>query len=118
MFYLCYLYLFTNAVVQYDFHIRSCLCHLIVTRRVTLGKQEVLTFPEVLSSLPVLSEVRVANSLIVCNGLLSIVCLFVLVLLVIALSVHHLHTALFERHAKHYRFSSTIFKSKSRWIRM
>jgi hypothetical protein len=63
-------------------------------------------------------EVRVAKSLIVCSGLLFIVCLFVLVLLVIALSVHHLHTALFERHAKHYRFSSTIFKSKSRWIRM
>ena len=68
MFYLGYLYLFTYGVVQYDCHIRSCLCHLIVTQRVTLGKQELFTLPEVLSSLPVFSEVGVANSLIVCSG--------------------------------------------------
>jgi hypothetical protein len=60
--YLCYFYLFTYTGVQHDFHFRRCSCRFIVTRRVSLMEQELLTHPEYLS----FSEVRAGRSLILC----------------------------------------------------
>jgi len=59
-----------------------------VTRRMSLGQQELPTFPEHLSSLPVLSEVRVARSFgCLCSVLQFVVCPLYFFLLTIMLYI-------------------------------
>ena len=63
MFYFCYVYLFTYADVQHDFHVISCSCRLTVTRRVSHVEQKLHIHLEHIISPPVFSGVRVARFL-------------------------------------------------------
>jgi hypothetical protein len=78
--YLCYMYLFTYTGVQHDFHIRWWSCHLMVPRRVSHVKQELLTLPEHPKSSPVFCGVRIAHALVfhVIVLPMSLDCLFVI----------------------------------------
>ena len=51
--YSCYLYSLTHAGVKYDFHITWCSWCFIVTRRVPLVEQKLITLPDRLDSSPV-----------------------------------------------------------------
>ena len=64
MFYLCYLYLFTCTGVQHDVHVRSRVCCLIVTGRVSHVEQELLILLRAPAFTPVLSGVRIVRSLV------------------------------------------------------
>jgi hypothetical protein len=64
MFYLCYLYVFTDTDVHHDFHIKWCLCRLTVTRRLSLVKEQLLILLEHMSSLAGFSGIRFARSIV------------------------------------------------------
>ena len=55
---------FGNTGVQHDFHIRLCLCRLIVTRRVPPVEQDLLIFQEHDSPLQCFMGVLAANSFV------------------------------------------------------
>ena len=74
----------TYTVVQHDLHIRWC-CRLIVTWRVSLVEQELLTLPDHLNTPPRFLWVRVGRSLVFCG--VFCISLLVLFLLAIVLSV-------------------------------
>ena len=68
MFYLCYLYLFTNTGVQHDIHIRWCSCALTVKRRVSHGTGNANVFGAPEFTAPSVSKgVRVARTLDFCE---------------------------------------------------
>ena len=84
MFYLCYLYLFTYIGAQRDFHIRWCLCRLIVTRLMLHVVHALLTLQKNMRSSPAFGGFPVAR----CSFyVISCWSLFVLFRLVMMLSV-------------------------------
>jgi len=76
--------LFIFISVKHDFHIRWCLCRLIITRRVSSVEQKMLSIPDPLSPPPqFLVGVRVARSLV----FWVVFCSFFLFIFAILLSV-------------------------------